>query len=150
MSLEHFDQGFIPRTSNFLPGLESLTDGVWVFTIQSAELTKTPRSDDDIVRWTYDVENAHRVEATTFLRTQANANSLGSDLFLLGFATNTWTAANNKLFSHELPKALANVKGIRFRAQKTSKVDGSKTYHNLKILGLAGNSDMPTEGPLPF
>lgn len=150
MSLEHFDRGFAPKASGIAPGLDSIADGTWVFTILSAELTKTARTGDDIVRWSYMVEGAHTIEAATFLRSQANANALGSDLLILGVATNTWTEANGKLFSHELPRALKTLAGVRFRAQKTTSVDGPKTYHNIKILSIAGNSDMPTEGPLPF
>lgn len=143
MSLDQFDGAFRPSRPGMRQGIDSLPDGEYTAVVNRAELTRTKNTGADIVRWTLTIESdigEGQYEHTTFLSSQQNVNALGSDLMSIGVPCDTWTTANNKRFSVELPKALGSLAGIRVSVSKTSSENSSngKTYHNLRFLGRAG------------
>lgn len=144
MSLDQFDNGFRPSRPGLRQGIDSLPDGEYTVVISRAELTRTKNTGADIIRWSLTVEGDMadgQYEHTTFLSSQQNVNALGSDLMSIGVPCDTWTTANNKRFSVELPKALGNLAGVRISVAKTSSEgQNGKTYHNLRFLGRAGAS----------
>jgi hypothetical protein len=136
--------------------LESLQDGEYTMEIDTAELTMTQRTNETIIRWVYRVVSGpghigQKIENASFIRNQEQANMIGADLLVLGIPTNEWLPGHKsgKKFSKELPLALKQIVGYTMTAAKTSKVSGSRTYHNLRIKGKTVVSDMPAE-PLPF
>lgn len=144
MSLDQFDNAFRPSRPGMRQGIESLPDGEYTAVVSGSQLTKTKNTGADIVRWTLVVEGDlgdGTYEHTTFLSSQQNVNALGSDLMAIGVPCDSWTAANGKRFSVELPKALGNLTGVRISISKTSSEgQNGKTYHNLRFLGRAGAS----------
>jgi hypothetical protein len=144
--LEQFDSAFTPQQSgNFKPGLDALADGIYDFTILASNLDRTPKSNDLIIRVELRVEQtAQVVEFAYFLRDQAQADRLGGDLSILGFPVGTWTPKHGKKFSEELPKAVGQMRGLRFKAQKKanpSKNDPQKIYQNLYLQAKLSNAD---------
>lgn len=137
--LEQFDQGFVPteRNSQFRPGLDSIPDGDYSWSIVSAELTTTQKSETRILRTELRCEELGKViERVYFLTTQEQADRLGGDLATLGYDVGTWTAQHGKKFSAELVKAVMTMAGRRFKGTKKTapnKNQPEKPYHNLYI-----------------
>lgn len=160
MSLDEFDKEYNPTDSGKPLTLENLEDGAYVLTVQSAQMVKTERTGEDILRWLYRVVSGPSmvgsiVEAVNFFRSQVSVNILGSDLALLGLPTSTWTVANGKPFSKMLRESLPGLAGVTFSAAKVTTDRGNgKIYHNLRIKtrvgGAAPMPEQPVGSDLPF
>lgn len=152
MALSQFDNEFNPQSSGRPDGLDTLPDGDYTLTITRCELDEVQvRGGDvvDVVRWTYRTQTGQMVENTTWLRDSRACSMLGADLALLGFPTQTWTAAHGKPFSVALPEATHQMPGIAFLATKSSYEKNGRVYHNLRIKGRAGAAPMPAPAKLP-
>ena len=154
--LDQFDGDFLPIVPGRTAGVDTLPDGDYILEVVSAELTTTRHTGDDIVRWAYKVlhggvPQGSIFESVTFLRGQDSANRLGSDLMLMGVATNEWTAASGKPFSKMLPQTLPTLKGVKLKVSKTSSTAKSgKMYHNLNINSRTTQAEMPVDADMPF
>jgi hypothetical protein len=155
--LEAYDDGFTPQqSSNFRPGLEAIADGSYDFTILTADLSRTPKTNDLILRWELRVEQtAQVVERSYFFRRQEDVDRLGGDLSVLGFDVGLWKAPARP-FSKELPKAVVQLPGRRFKGTKKAnpgKDDPSKIYQNLyvnaRLPDAAAGSLPPPSTPAP-
>ena len=147
--LEQFDGEFVPQQNpNFQPGLDTIADGSYDWTILHASLDLTPRTQDRLLRLELKCEQTTQVvQHTYFLTGVDRVNMLGGDLATLGFEVGTWTAEHGKKFSQELPKAVAELPGIRFKGTKKAnpgKNDPTKVYHNLYV-----NSRIPGRVEVP-
>lgn len=133
--LAAFDQDFKPQAGR-RPGLDVLPDGSHDFQITSAEMARTEKSNDLIMRLGLRVAaSGLAVEHVYFFRTQQNVDILGSDLCTLGIDADQWRSPARP-FSRELPAALPRLVGIRFRGKKESKPkkdDPTKFHHNLYV-----------------
>lgn len=139
--LDQFDNGFRPMRPGQRPGIDTLPDGEYTVVVEKAELAST-KAGADLIRWVIGVEGDMATVAydhASFLSSQQNVNALGADLMAIGIPCDTWTTANGKRFSVELPKALATLRGVRLSISKSSSVSNAgKTYHNVRFLGRAG------------
>jgi hypothetical protein len=124
--LDQYDAAATPKKVGGL-NLAALIDGNYDFTIQSAEMVRTPKTHDLLMRIHLRIDSGKScvgdtVEWARFLGTQNNIDYLLGDLQTLGFfrqgSLKTW-------FPH-VAKQLA---GVRFRGQKFEK-DGN---HNLSV-----------------
>lgn len=155
MPLDEFDGGYNPQDTGRTLAVENLSDGEYTLRITAADLVKTERTGEDILRWHYQVVTGpsmtgSTIEAVNFFRSQMSVNLLGADLALLGLPTATWTVANGKPFSRMLRESLPGLVGVTFTASKvTTRKDGqygAKTYHNLRIRARVDNAaPMPPE-----
>jgi len=158
MSLDEFDNAYNPNDTGRTATLESLSDGDYQLMVQSAELTTTERTGEQILRWVYVVMSGPSgvgtvVESVNFFRSQVAVNLLGADLALLGLPTHEWTVANGKPFSRMLKQALPQLDNVTFSASKVTVERNGKTYHNLRIRGRStAPASMPTleKARLPF
>lgn len=145
--LASFDDAFTPQqSSNFRPGLDALAPGSYDFTILSAALDITQKSQDRILRVELRVEQtAQVIEHCYFFQRQESVDRLGGDLATLGFDVGLWKPPHRP-FSKELPRALVQLPGRRFKGTKAvnpAKDNSGKLYHNLWI-----NSRLP-DGAVP-
>jgi hypothetical protein len=144
--LEQFDGEFTPSAGGRLPNLEAVPPGDYDWTILRAELSTTPKTGDRILRLDLKCEQSGQaVQHVYFFRQQEQVNHLGGDLAVLGFPVGTWTPSQGKKFSAELPKAVGELPGRRFkgtRANNKDKADATKTYHNLYL-----NARLPDADP---
>lgn len=146
--LATFDQGYAPQSGR-RPGLDTLPDGDYDFSIQDAELTRTQKDKELLLKLALRVESSLAemgkvVEKPYFFRTQTSVDILGSDLCTLGFDADRWKPEFGRKFSAELPLVVPKLKGMRFRGKKTSKVEaGGKTYHNLFVNTKLAGDPMP-------
>jgi hypothetical protein len=133
--LNQFDQDFNPSPGR-RPGLEALADGVYDFEVLSADLARTEKTNELVLRLGLKVlATGLVVESTYFFRTQRNVDILGSDLCTLGLDSDQWKAPARP-FSRELPTALPRLRGVRFRGKKhqaENRQDPTKPYHNLYV-----------------
>lgn len=149
--LEAYDDGFTPQqSSNFRPGLEAVADGSYDFTILTADLGRTAKSNDLILRLELRVEStAQVVEHVYFFNRQENVDRLGGDLSVLGFDVGLWRPPARP-FSKELPKAVGQIPGRRFKGTKKSSTKDGKTYQNLylnaRLPDAAAGSAAPSGG----
>lgn len=118
------------------PNIDVLADGqTYDFEILEAMGDRTKTSRDPLVKLVLKVTDGAIVEYSYVLSSAVGANRLGSDLLILGFDTDKWTGQRS--FSSELKAALPKLKGLKFRASKSSSVGSNgKTYHNLAIAML--------------
>ena len=150
--LSRFDGEYKPEGSNRRAGLEALADGAYEFVILDAQLTRTDKSREAILRFELRVLNGPsgnglEVEHVYFFRTQAAVNRLGADLVALGLPADRW----GNQFSRQLPGAIASLAGRKFRATKDTSPGDDRTFHNLRILGLlaqAGPAPAPHQVPM--
>lgn len=132
--LQAFDNDFAPDAGR-RPNLASLADGDYDFEIASAELTRTEKSNEAILRLDLQVAGGGVVQHAYFFRNQVAVNILGSDLCTLGFDADLWKAPQRP-FSRELQAACPRLVGVRFRGKKVTtanKSDPSKPYANLYV-----------------
>lgn len=152
-----FDQDYqVPERDAIMPNLEALADGVYVFEVVKAELSRTRRTNDPIfrllLRTIVGPSVGLTVEHVHFFSSQDNIDRLGADLAAMGFDARTWNPAHGKRFSIELTKAMPKMPGIRFQGQKKTNAsrDGNKQYHNLYITtcvrGPGEVSSVPSNG----
>ena len=145
--LAAFDRDFSPQPGR-RAGIESLPDGDHDFEVVGAELTRTEKSNDLILRIGLRVlDLGTTVEHAYFFRTQMNVDILGSDLCTLGFDADLWKAPHRP-FSRELPQVVSRLTGIQFRGKKETRSnpkDPAKPYANLYVnQRLGGVSPQPT------
>lgn len=133
--LAQFDQDAAPAQGR-RQGLENLADGDYDLEITSAELVRTDKQNELILRVGLKVATTGQtVEYAYFFRTQQNVNFLIADLCTLGLDADQWKPPARP-FSQELPKFTASLRGVRFRGKKVStpsKDDPNKPYHNLYV-----------------
>lgn len=145
--LSQFDEEFDPRLP-VVPGPKDMDDGDYVFTALGAEFVNV--SGHNLLRVSLRVDEGEsfvsgKVEWPVFLSSQTAVNRLGYDLQSLGFPANQWKGR----ISTELPKAVAALKGITFRARKSSRVgNDGKDYHEIMVLGRVGNTVPMPSGPV--
>lgn len=136
VDLTEFDQDFAPVSGRKL-NLEDLTDGDYVFEVQSAILDITKHTSDKILKLLlYIVDGPSKdntVERAYFLRGQEVANEIGADFRALGIDTESWRSDKGGKFSMELPKAMVRIKGVRFKGKKVTRRGKDKHFHNLYI-----------------
>jgi hypothetical protein len=151
--ISHFDREFTPQSGR-RQGIDSLANGDYDLEIAEAELTRTEKTREPLLRLLLRVLPEGGVyEHVYFFRTQDAVNRLGADLVTLGCPLE-----EKRPFSQQLPRAVAHLSGIRFRAKKAENksADGGKTYHNLHINArLTARSPMPsraagTSEEIPF
>lgn len=134
------------------PGVDSLKDGTYTFTVQQAESDVVTDEKRPIVRLVLKVEDSgDTIEHTYWLNNQVSVNILGQDLLTLGFDSDKWDG-RRRTFSEELHKILkdGSLKGLKFKAKKVTDEVKGKTYHRLYInwpLGRAGTSSEKKDRP---
>lgn len=133
----------------FKPGIDTLPDGSYDLEIESATLDRV--NADRVARVGLKIAGGTSVEWTVWLSRQEGVNGFCADLAVLGFDTDKWGPANNRLISVELPKAVSRLKGIRFRGSKTHRegkgTNLGKVYHELRVLCRLDSRPMPPVGP---
>jgi hypothetical protein len=135
--LEAYDDGFTPQQpSNFRPGLEVIADGSYDFMILTADLGRTAKSKELILRLELRVEQTGQVvERAYFFTQQEDVDRLGGDLSVLGFDVGLWKPPTRP-FSKELPKAVGQLPGRRFKGTKkanSAKDNSGKVFQNLYV-----------------
>lgn len=151
MALDEFDGGYNPSDTGRTLSVENLTDGEYTLRIAAADLVKTERTGEEILRWQYQVVAGPSmpgatIEAVNFFRSQMSVNLLGADLALLGLPTSSWTIANGKPFSRMLRESLPGLVGVTFTASKVTTKKDARTYHNLRIRARVDSAaPMPPE-----
>ena len=157
--LAAFDNDFNPSVGGQRPGIETLPDGDYDFEVTSAELTRTEKSNELILRVGLRV-GGKVVEHAYFFRTQTGVDILGGDLCTLGFDSDQWKPPHRP-FSRELVAAVPRMVGLRFRGRKVTKPDKkepTKSHANLyvnQLLGAAGSAPgeytpLNQSDPIPF
>ena len=144
--LRQFDQQFTP-SSGRRPGIESLPDGDHDFTIISADLGRTEKTNELILRLVLRTASGSVYEYAYFFRTQQSVDILGSDLCTLGIDADQWKPPARP-FSSELPLAVPRLVGLAFRGKKKTSPnpkDPSKPFHNLYVNQRLDNTMMPPE-----
>lgn len=156
--IAQFDREFAPQSGR-RPGLDAMASGDYDLEIAEAELTRTEKTREPLLRLALRVlPQGGTYEHVYFFRTQDAVNRLGADLVTLGFPL-----AANQPFSRQLPGVVGRLTGVRFRAKKSeTKADSGKVYHNLFINSRLTGSPMPaannffdktparTEDEIPF
>jgi len=149
-----FDDSYNPESTSRFVNLNDLPQGEYEFLIEEAKLDRIPSTGEAIVRLGLKILKGQMIGAkfdrTYFFRTEQSANYFGADLVLLGLPAQTWTAANGKKWSVEMPKAVPTLKGKAFKGN--IKVT-NKGYHNLNIVGLVTETPkvaMPDSDGMPF
>jgi len=149
-----FDNTYNPESTTRFVNLNDLPQGEYEFLIEEAKLDRIPSTGEAIVRFGLKITKGQMVgskfDRTYFFRSEQSANYFGSDLVLLGLPAQTWTAANGKKWSVEMPKAVPTLSGKAFKGN--IKVT-NKGYHNLNISGLileAPKVSMPESDGMPF
>lgn len=66
-------------------------------------------------------------------------NFFAGDLLKLGFDADKWGSAHNHPLSVEVPRAVARLTGIRFRAMNTTRQTKDGDFTDFKILGKANS-----------
>lgn len=136
-----FDQDYVAaERESYLPGIEALRDGVHVLEIVKAELSRTKKTGEAILKMILRAQDGLTVERAYFFRTQDAVDRLGADLCQLGFDADRWNGRHNRRFSVELQKAIPKLAGVRFQAKKETKPnpEGGKDFHNLYVSILVG------------
>jgi len=147
--LSRYDEEYRPEQP-VMPGLDKLADGDHDFEILGADLGRTAKSQDVILRLQCRVDGALVIEHSYFFGSQTQINKLGADLVSLGFSEFLKPAS----FSASLKAVLPKLKGIRFRGHKSSdrSAKDNKVYHNLLVisrLGASGTGKAPAAAPTP-
>jgi hypothetical protein len=140
--IARWDAGFAPQAGR-RPGLEALANGDHDLEIVEAELTRTEKTREAILRTVLHVLPAGGVyEHVYFFRTQDAYNRLGADVATLGFPLDA-----AQPFSGQLKGIVPRLRGVRFRARKgESKGTDGKVYHNLYINSRLAGAPMPAAG----
>jgi hypothetical protein len=136
--LTQYDETFDPTAvGQRRPGLDSIPDGTYDWTILTAKREMTSRTNERILRLELRNETTGQVvDLHYYFRTQQAVNRLGQDLATLGFDVANWTVANDRPVHVELPRAVADLPGRRFVGKKVTRPNKKapdKPYHNLDI-----------------
>lgn len=143
--LDSFGGQYKPEAA-FRPGLDAIVNGPVDCEIVSATLERTAKSGDRVCRLVIRVVGGITVDWTQFLTQQSGMNRFCADLAALGFDADKWNTPGRPL-SAEVPKAVARLAGIKFRAVKTSREYQNKVYHDLQINGRIDGRPMPPLTP---
>jgi hypothetical protein len=149
--LASFDASYRPE-SPIRAGIDTLSDGDYDFEVRKAELTRTAKTNDRILRIEL-LAGGRCVEWVHFLSTQSSMNQLGADLCVLGFDADRWGQPGRSV-AVELPKAVAQLPGRRFRATKrtdrpTEGQYAGRSFHKLYVNALLSGSAVPPNGASP-
>jgi hypothetical protein len=147
--LDSFGGEYKPQAA-FRPNLETLPNGEYDCEVVEATLDKI--NNDRIIRVALRVGPGRVVEHLYWLNKQEGINRLGAELCVLGFDADRWGPAYNRPLSVELPKVVAKLKGMKFRAAKTSRKDNrpgyqDRVYHDLHISCRLDGRPMPPLAP---
>jgi hypothetical protein len=160
--LERFDDVCDPeKAGSFAGGLEALEDEKeYDFVILSGAIA--PAGTDKKVELKLQVIggplDGHKITRDSVVSSHDNMNHVLKDMKTLGFDSGKWNSTFGRKISVELPKALTQVAGIRFRGKKVSKPgkkrDGTDSrFHNIYInkklaeSGIPGVPDQPNGQP---
>lgn len=149
-TLTDFDDDFTTATGNARAGeieLSKLPDGEYEFAVKAFAVKDTSSGPMASMKLEIVSEGpfAGKVVDRPYFFTQENRDTglrekneralatLRDDLKVLGFDTDNWTKANGRPFSVEINRVGACVADVMLKAKKTSKVSGTKTYHNLFV-----------------
>lgn len=149
VSLEDFDDDFpTAKPGGYKRGdfeLDALTDGEYVFQIESAELKSSSLFKLNLELVSEGPLAGGKIEHPYFFTKknpdgtyEKNADKIGQlkkDLTTLGFDVENWTKDNSRPFSVELPKTPLALAGMRIVVSKKTggKKAGGGNYHNLYI-----------------
>lgn len=141
----------------FALGIETLPDGAYDCEVTSAQLDRAANS-DRIVRVNLRLLSAggQEVQHTYWLNKQASVNGFLAELAALGFPAAQWGSGPGKVpLSAAIPEAVGRLRGVRFRAVKTSRhvpaqpagmgraAREAATYHDLRVSGRIQGAPMP-------
>jgi hypothetical protein len=100
-----------------------------------------------------------QIEHTYWLNKQASINSFLAEMAALGFPAHTWGGRAGQIpLSVAIPSTLPQMRGLRFRARKTSRFVAARpaggglpareanTYHDLRIASRIRGAAMPISG----
>ncbi len=131
----------------FRAGIDTLPNGSHDCTIIAAAMERVTGG-DLIVRISLQTTTAGQVEWTHWLNRQGGVNGLCADLKALGFDSDKW--GRQRPLSVEIPKAVAQLQGIRFRGRKTSREGKPKhpgatpeTFHDFRALSRISGQGQP-------
>lgn len=147
--LAWFDEQAKPA-QRFTPGIDTIADGGYDFEIAAAMLDKTKNSQTRVVNADLIAGGGMRVRYTWFIDSTENMNAFLADLVTLGFPADRWGSGPGKTsLVKALPDAVAKLKGIKFRGQKTTDRPTEGTYagrvfHKLHINARLSGRAMPT------
>ena len=134
--LDSFAGDYKPDAGKFRGGLDTLANGQYDLEIIDAAVglanTSPPKR---IYTMTLRVmPGVLAIDHVYWLNDQAAMNRLAADMMALGLDSDKWATGGRKL-SVEIPASCVKVRGMRFRASKTSNESKTtnKTYHNLTI-----------------
>lgn len=147
--LDNFGGTELRAQHAFKSTIETLPDGTYDFEITAAVLDRT-KDGDRILRMDLRVLGGAVVEWACWLNKQTSVNALCADLVALGFDADKWGPA--RPLSVELPRAVVRLKGLKFRATKSSRKDsrpgmGDKVYHDLRVACRLDGRPMPPLTP---
>jgi len=137
----------------FKAGIDTLVDADYDCQILGAALDRA--RGDLICRISLKLASGATVEWTHWLNKQIGVNAFCADLAVLGFDADRWGPAHNRPLSQEIPKAVARLPGLKFRAHKSSREVPSKipgaaatTYHDFRVLCRIDGQPMPALVPV--
>lgn len=144
--LERYDNDFVPQAA-FRPSLDTIPDGDYSFEIIDAIPDRTKNSKDPILRVGLRVDGGIIVERGYLFTSQEGVNRFGADLCTLGIPVD-----QKSPFSKQLQTAVPKLKGVKFRARKSTDraKNSDKAYTNLLIISLDnGKANRPAK-PVPL
>ncbi len=146
-SLDYYGTEAQPQHA-FKNKIDLLANGEYEFEITDAALDRI--NSDDVIRVGLKMQ-ASAFEYIYWLNKQNAINAFLAEMLALGYPANTWgSGAGKVLLSNAIPACVKTLPGKRFRAAKTSRDDTRstppKTYHEIRIIGMAGSRSMPSGG----
>lgn len=142
-------------------GIETLPNGDHDCEVIAAEITHAANR-DRVVNLHLVVQGGRKVQHTYWFNRQQGVNAFLADMAALGYPAQTWGSGPGKVpLSQAIPDCVARLRGVRFRAAKTSRhvdakpasmgraAEEAKTYHDLRISGRITGAPMPAIGPAP-
>lgn len=138
---DDFDMGWMESLDdNFQLGgkVENLTDGEYEFEVRKCEFKNIAKKSMAIVSMDIEVISAGKhmgqvVQHGLYIKDADGAARVGKELAILGFDCSEWTRANGRPFSGEIKKVPKVLKGLRFKAKKTTNSSDDKEFYNLYI-----------------
>ncbi len=159
--LDSYGQGYAPEHA-FRTSTDTLPNGDYDCEVISAEIEKNTAG--LICRATLQISGVgagappRTVEHTYWLNKQKDVNAFCAELAALGFPAHQWGAGPGRVpLSQAIPHAVSQLRGVRFRASKTSREgqrdlarpnDPPRIFHDLRIHGrLGAAAPMPAVAP---
>lgn len=139
--LAEFDGGYDPTANAFSPGLETLEDGEYDFTITEAVLKESKHQGLPIFELHLRVPQTGAILVHGIvLNNQVGVNILGAGLYSLGFDE----LAKGKPFSAGLKSVIPKLREVSFRGKKEENADALGRVHaNLRFLARIDSMPVP-------